>query len=470
MGLDMTRRPRLEHDFLNELCADALLHRGERVLIALSGGSDSVALFHLLRQAAVHLELRLHAAHLDHGIRPESGADAEFVRLLCARFDIPLVSERMDVPTLAATAGIGLEEAGRKARQRFLSACAARFACTAIALGHHRDDQAETVIHHLARGCAISGLAAMRRRSGFFVRPLLGHSKAELLAYLLALGEAFLVDASNDDLVFTRNRIRHQILPALHQLNPRIDTVLATLADCAAREDDFWQAEVARLYAELVTRGDDGLRLSIAALAVLHPAQRFRLLHRLLTDCAVAVGKEAGYRHIEAIDALLAAPSPQGELHLPGVRVLRRYDELLLLTVPLPSSSPWMLRVDGTGSYPLPDGRLLLVELTAEPGAAGADTVEFGAESLVFPLVVRTIWPGDRIHLEGMNGRKRLKELLSERKIPREERQRMILLEGEEILWIPGLRRCAGYRPVAGVPVYRISLHPGADRKCLECS
>lgn len=455
----MSERPRLEHEFLCELRADALVQRGERVLVALSGGSDSVALLHLLRRAAAPLDLALFAAHLDHRIRAESGADAEFVQLLCARLEIPLTVERCAVPALAAAAGIGLEEAGRRARQEFLSACAARLGCTTIALAHHRDDQAETVVHRLLRGSALGGLAAMRRRSGHFIRPLLERSKAELLAYLAAISEAHVVDASNADPVFTRNRIRHQLLPAMARFNPRSAQVLASLARCAAREDDYWQEEVDRLVAALVVAEPDGLRLAVAPLKRLHPAQRFRLLHRLLAAFAGAARKEAGCGHVEALDALLASAAPQGELHLPGLKALRRYDVLLLrAALPTPADAPWALRLDGPGCHPLPNGATLQVELRATPAGEGPFAVEFAAALLPFPLTVRTVQPGDRLRLAGMSGRKRIKELFGEQRIPLEERRRMLVLEGDEILWIAGLRRCAGFRTDAGGAVLRCVL------------
>lgn len=456
----MMSSSRFADNFFKRLNSDGLIRPQERILVALSGGSDSVALLHLLCSTVAPLQLFLAAAHLDHGIRPQSGDDADFVRSLCAQLQIPLVCERVDVPALAAQEKVGLEEAGRMARQAFLLREAARLGCTKIALGHHRGDQAETLLHHLGRGCGLHGLAAMRRRRGLFVRPLLGFSKAELLAYLAEIGAEFVTDASNDELDFTRNRIRHQILPLFASLNPRIETTLAALADLAAQEDDYWRLEVERLAAILVVREGSGLRLNVPALCALHPAQRFRLLHHLLTPFAQAKKKEVGLRHVAALDLLLTSAAPQGEVHLPGARAIRRYDELSLRSQPLSSPLIWSLEISEPGLYRLPTGEELRVEVGVTLASAAGDMVEFDATALTFPLTVRTVQPGDRMRCAGMSGRKRLKELMMERKIPREERRTLCVLEKDEILWIVGIRRSVLSLPQAGNAILRVIYVP----------
>lgn len=454
----------LVDNLLQQIHADGLIRPQERVLIALSGGSDSVALLHLLCAIAPSLQLTLVAAHLDHAIRPQSGDDVDFVRALCAQLQIPLLCERVDVPALAATAKVGLEEAGRLARHDFLQKSAAQSACTAIALGHHRGDQAETLLHHLGRGCGLHGLAAMRRRRGLFVRPLLTYSKAELLAYLDEIRAEFVVDASNDELNFTRNRIRHQFLPLFATLNPQIEATLAGLAAVAAQEDDYWQGEVERLATLLVQKDGDTVSLSVAGLSLLHPAQRYRLLHQLLTPFAQKAKKEIGLRHVTALYLFLASPAPQGEVHLPGIRAIRRYDQLSLCPQSLPPVEPfppsWSLEISGPGLYPLPTGGALRIESAESLPGEGEDVAEFDAATLSFPWIVRRVQPGDRLHLAGMSGRKRLKELLMEQKVPREERRRLYVLTKDEILWVVGIRRSGLCLPRPGQGVWRVVYVP----------
>lgn len=451
---------RLADNFLQRLQTDELIQPQERILIALSGGSDSVALLHLLRAVAPSLQLTLVAAHLDHSIRSESGDDLDFVRSLCAQMQIPLLWARVDVPALASAEKVGLEEAGRLARQTFLLQEAERLGCTTIALGHHRGDQAETLLHHLSRGCGLHGLAGMRQRRGLFVRPLLAYSKAELLAYLAGIGAEFVSDASNEELNFTRNRIRHQLLPLLATLNPRIEATLGDLSFVAAQEDDYWQGEVARLAGLLVQEDGDNLCLGVADLLRLHPAPRYRLLQQLLISFAQKAKKEVGLRHVAALDLLLAAVAPQGEVHLPGVRAIRRYDQLTLHSQALPALASWSLEIAGPGRYPLPTGGALQVEVGVTARGEGRDVVEFAADTLAFPWTVRTIQPGDRLRLAGMSGRKRLKDLLMEQKIPREERRSLCVLAKEEILWVVGIRRSGLCLPDVGAAVWRVVYVP----------
>lgn len=451
---------RLVGNFLAQLRADGLIRPNERVLIALSGGSDSVALLHLLSSVAPPLQLTLYAAHLDHAIRPQSGADLDFVRALCGELGVPLSCERVDVPALAVKKKVGLEEAGRMARHAYLLAEAARLDCSVIALGHHRGDQAETLLHHLGRGCGVRGLAGMRRRRGLFVRPLLAYSKAELVEFLAQIGGEFVVDPSNDELDFTRNRIRHQLLPAYASLNPQIEATLSSLADVAAQEEDFWLGETARLVDLLVKREDGELQVSVIHLLELHPAQRFRLLQEVLTPFAQGVRKEVGVRHVVSVDRLLTSPTPQGEIHLPGLKAIRRYDRLIFRSDPLPVAEPWSLEISAPGVYHLPSGGVLRIEAVTSLGGGGRDVVEFAASHLSFPFTLRTLRPGDRMQLSGMSGRKRLKEWAAEQKIPLEERRRLCVLVKEEILWIVGLRRSGLYLPERGQAVWRLVYSP----------
>jgi tRNA(Ile)-lysidine synthase len=451
---------RFVDNFLQQLLADGLIRPSERILIALSGGSDSVALLHLLHAVAPSLRLTLIAAHLDHAIRPQSGDDVDFVRALCARLNILLLCEQVDVPALAVARKVGLEEAGRLARQAFLSRVAEKFGCTVIALGHHRGDQAETLLHHLGRGCGLHGLAGMRRRRGLFIRPLLSYSKAELLDYLGGIGAEFVVDASNAELNFTRNRIRHQLLPCFATLNPRIEETLSSLADLVAQEDDYWQEETKRLAARLVQSDGAAVRLSVTELLRLHPAQRYRLLHQLLTPFAQQAEKEVSRRHVATLDGLLLSRAPQGEVHLSGVRAIRRYDQLFLGGQPSNSVSPWSQEISGPGLYPLPAGGELRIEAGVSRGGEGKNVVEFVASPLSFPWTVRTVQAGDRLQLAGMAGRKRLKKLLMEQKIPMEQRRALCVLEKGEILWVIGLRRSGLCFPGCGEPVWRVVYSP----------
>ena len=170
--------------------------------------------------------------------------------------------------------------------------------------------------------------------------------------------------------------------------------------------------------------------------------------------------KEVGLRHVTALDLLLISTVPQGEVHLPGVRAIRRYDQLSLRSQPLQPVTPWSLEITGPGLYPLPSGGALRIEAGITMGDRGGDVAEFAVATLSFPWTVRTVQPGDRLRLAGMSGRKRLKELMMEQKIPLEQRRRLCVLEKDEILWIVGIRRSGLDLPEVGAAVWRVVYLP----------
>lgn len=424
------------------------LPRGARVLVGISGGGDSVALLRLLLDVAGDYPLQLHAAHLDHGLRPESSADARWVEELCTVWQVPLTVERVDVAALAQTRGCGLEEAGRLARREMLQRLAQGHGCDVIALGHQRGDQAETVLHRLLRGTSMSGLAAMRPRQGRFIRPLLAWSRQELEDYLTACGQPYLQDASNLDPAFTRNRLRHQVLPLLGQFNPRLEEHLAALAQRSAEEEDYWQLQVAAAMEALRLPDRDELRLDRAGLAKLHPALGRRVLRSALGEVRGALsGLDAG--HLQDLLALVASGSAQAELHLPQCWAGVRFDALVLRKSPPKRPSLPRVEVAGPGDYLLPDGRSLRFEIIAAPLGESQTAVEYDLAEVGFPLLIRGFEPGDRIRLEGLGGRKKLKELFSEARVEQELRSNWPLLVGKELLWVVGLRRCGGLKPLA---------------------
>lgn len=455
----------LSRRFLVALRDDCRIPPGSALLVAVSGGADSVALLRLLHALAPHYPLTLTVAHLDHAIRAESGTDAAFVVALSRTLQLPCVSERIDVPALATQLRIGLEEAGRHARQEFLRTAAAAHGCATVALGHHRGDQAETLLHHLLRGCGPGGLAGMRP-AGFWVRPLLDFSRDELRDYLAGLEQEFREDASNADTALLRNRLRHELLPLLSEINPRLESALATLARCAAGEDDYWQAEVARLLPTIVTATEAGVVLAVPALRDLHPALRARLLRTVLAKFAVARKTEYGFTHVAALEELLSNGRPQGERHLPGLWAARRFERLLLADAPPEQIVPWRLAVAAPGRYRLGNGEELRVSLSVGAGEESPSTVEFATE-LPWPLTVRALAPGDRMTVAGLDGHKRLKDLVREARLSHEERRRLVVVEGGgEVVWLAGVRRCDSWRAAPGVPVLRLELHPatgGAD-------
>lgn len=437
-----------------------LIPAGSTVVVAVSGGADSVCLLHLLQDFASRSGgFDVVVAHLDHGLRPESPADADFVRAMCLRLRLPCVVERQDVALLADTISCGLEEAGREARRRFLGRLAEEYAPAVVALAHHRDDQAETVLMRAARGCGVSGLAAMRWRNGPFIRPLLAVSRQEIEDYLAERRLAWVEDGTNQQLCFERNRIRHCVMPSLQQYNGRAAAHLAALAERVALEETYWQEQVSHWFKCHAGTDGAGIRLEVDALRQCHPALRDRLIRQALQGARGDL-KLIEAQHIRLVADHVLAATPQWQLDLPRAWVARRYDALLFRSAPPKLPVLVRLEVDACGSYVLPDGRELRVEQVDFSGDLGAWQAEFSVVSVPFPLCIRSVAPGDRIELAGMVGRKQVKKLFAEACWSVEQRRSALAVEaGGTILWLPGLRRSRHHYPEGGrAPVLRLSL------------
>jgi len=294
--------------------------RGETLLLALSGGADSVALLDALVLLRRPRGFRLVAAHLDHGLRPGSAEDASFCRQLCAERDVPLRCGAADVRARAAAEGGGLEQAARRARYAFLRAVRREEQAAAIAVAHTRDDQAETLLLRLLRGAGARGLGGMRARRGPLLRPLLSVSRAEVLAHLQQRGLSWREDPTNCDPAHRRNRVRLELLPYLEaRFNPRLRESLARTAGLLADEAAYLAVQ-AEAWLLRVGRIEDGsFVLRRAALARAPAALAREAIRRALRRTGGLRG--IGAAHVERVRLLARdAPGPPRRLPLPGGR------------------------------------------------------------------------------------------------------------------------------------------------------
>lgn len=423
-----------------QLEAAAISH-GEILLVAVSGGVDSVVLLHLLWCVAERYGLQLQVAHLDHRMRPCSGDDVRFVQQRCAELALPCHIEAIDVPQLAARQKSSLETAARAARRAFLQRIAERIGARLIALAHQRGDQAETFLQRLLRGSGASGLGGMRSLQGLWWRPLLDCGREQVLAYARQHNLSWVEDESNADPSYLRNRLRHQLLPELRSYNPQIEQRLTELCRQLQGENDFWQQQVAAVLPGVLLNSADGFRLSRPGLLGLHPALRLRLLREALRGVRGDLQRIES-SHLRAIDELLSRGRSQAQLDLPGCWVARRYETLWLRTsapVVLPS---YDLPLPVPGELELPCGRVLRAVLQDEQEGESARVTEFAWRELPGALRVRSWRSGDRFAPLGLDGHKRLKAFFVDQKVELEERDRTPLLTcGEEILWVVGRRR-----------------------------
>jgi tRNA(Ile)-lysidine synthase len=301
----------------------SLLERGDHLLVAVSGGPDSVALLWALVILSLEYELQLTTAHLNHGLRgAEAQAEERFVLSLSAGMGINCISKTVDIRMLQKGRGKSLEEVGREERYRFFDETAEACGAKKIATGHQRDDQAETVLINLLRGSGLEGLKGIIPvREGRIIRPLLHVGRTEVLEFLNHEGLTYFMDSSNASPHFLRNRIRHQLIPELTaQYNPGIVRGLSRTAEIIRREDDYLQATVGQILCRWgIVPGEADTLLPLADFIGLHAALQGRVIKRLL-EAASRSGNGVGYRHIEAVLALArSSRRRKASLDLPGL-------------------------------------------------------------------------------------------------------------------------------------------------------
>ncbi|MDD2338100.1 MAG: tRNA lysidine(34) synthetase TilS [Geobacteraceae bacterium] len=423
-----------------------LFCQGDTVVVAVSGGADSVALLDILTSMR-KLSLNLVVAHLNHGLRDkESDDDAAFVRELSARYRLPFELQRVDVKEVSKERKLSLEEAGRKARYEWFDMVARSCSARSIALGHHADDQAETFLLRLFRGSGITGLASMRLlSSGRYVRPLLMQTRDEILAYLERRGLSYRHDRSNDETVFLRNRIRHECLPYLRTFNPAISERLNNAAEILAADETVLETLIDQRFPRLSRSDSDGVVLDLKAVRAELPGLRFRFYRRALLLLRGDLARIAT-THLKKIDQLVHSSRTQGQQSLPGgFTVMRCYDTLHFLPAGKESGSEsWEIRIEGPGRYALPDGGTISVRLTEPPvnwGSVPLSRAYFDPAIVPFPWTLRTFQPGDRFRPFGMGGTRKIKDFFIDRKIPLFLRRRIpLLFSGEELIWVCGLR------------------------------
>jgi tRNA(Ile)-lysidine synthase len=416
----------------------AMLAGGETVLVAVSGGADSVALLAILAALAPAWRLALHVLHVDHGLRADSAGEAEFVRALAARLGVPVDVERVQV-------GPGsLEAAARAARYAALEAWAARLGAARIAVGHTADDQAETVLMRVLGGAGVRGLAAIPPVRGRIIRPLLEIRRQALRDALHEAGLGWVEDPSNRDPKFLRNRIRHELLPLLAaSYHADVVPALADVARLARETVDALDRTAALELGRLATVETDALTLSRAALAALPPP----VAAEALRQAAARLGSRSPLRawaH-RGLRRVLAADPPRRPFRLGGVTVEVSSDRIRVGARSAPALSTRTLAVPGRVEMP-EIGRALQARRLPASGYTvprTADRVAFDAAEVSPALTIRRRRRGDRFDAFGA-GERRLKTFLIDAKVPRWERDRLPLVELDgRILWLAGLRRGA---------------------------
>jgi tRNA(Ile)-lysidine synthase len=416
-----------------------------RVVAAVSGGSDSVALAFILSELAARRELVFAAiAHLNHHLRGlEADADAAFCRELADRLGVAAVIGDADVAGDARTHRVSTELAGRHARQRFFEAARASVTADRVALAHTRDDQAETVLLRLTRGAGTAGLGAMKPRRGHIIRPLLDTARHELQALLQSRRETWREDATNLDRAIPRNRVRHVVMPALRAINPQADAALARAAEILRAEEDFLERLANAAFVRLVETADDRVSVDAAEFARL-PQAVARRVGRYVLETA----NPAGSYGLEEVDRLCRAIAAGTGADLPDLS-LERFGAAAVLIKRAARASlsvdPLELRLDVPGTVEAPRGAWTV---RAEGPFPSHAPLERGANEVVVdvgaigggPLIVRYRRPGDRLTPLGAPGRRKVQDVLVDRKVPRDDRDTVpiVTTESGDIVWVAG--------------------------------
>lgn len=402
--------------------------KGRRLLVALSGGADSVALLCMLTEARKELGIDLHAAHVNHCIRgEESQADAVFCRVLCEELRIPLHIEEIDVPSAACESGEGIETAARRLRYAALRRIKCEIDADWIALAHHLNDQAETVLMHLLRGCGPDGIGGMAELSGDLYRPLLGTPKSTLEKWLSDRGRTWRVDSTNFEICTPRNALRLHALPVLEESYPKAAAAIARYAEAAQCDNRLLERLTREFLDSHLERGPYGVR-------ILHPEEADEaILRRAIRQvCSTELS------HEKLAELISLCRGNRGRLEISGKLNAERTPSALYLlpkAKELPEAVPLIL--EGSVEF----GKL--GRMTAQPSAAipvrdHPNRQVLDAVSLD-GAVLRTRREGDRIRPLG-GGDKLLSDYLTDRKIDRPLRDTLPLIAaGNRILWVVGV-------------------------------
>ena len=443
-----------------------MIQKGDSVLVGASGGPDSMALLHALLSLADSMELRLGVAHLNHCLRQTaSDCDENFVKIVAEKKGVPVFVQKKDIASEREKTGLSLEEAGREARYHFFNAVCRKNRFNKIAVGHHKDDNAEQIILNLIRGSGPAGMGGIPPIRKNIIRPLIRTSRSEVLDYLNTNKIEFVIDQSNADERFARNNIRHHLMPLLKQrYNPKISETLDRLSTIVQSEEEWINSLVNPLFeTSVISSNDRQLTLSVVQLKHFHGAAQRRVLRKAI----LAVKKDLRrirFSHIDSIIQLINSNPRQARLDLPDrIRILKKADLLFIrkelknlrtIQPPVEDATPHAFEYQISGSDIESRQPVFISEINSHISffkmhptriqnltELSDHTAVFDWDTIQFPIIIRNFHPGDRFSPIGMTGTQKLKKFFINNKIDSLKRADFpIFVSGNEIIWVGGLR------------------------------
>lgn len=443
-------------DFLHKVKAYIyryrMVERGCKILVAVSGGPDSVALLHVLHVLQGELGISLHVAHLNHMFRgAESEEDALFVSRMAGRYGLPVTVKSIDVPSFCGEARLSKQVAARKARYSFLSETAGQVGASKIALAHQADDQAETILINFLRGAGITGLRGILPvREGLYIRPLLATRRHEIERYCSDMDLPFRQDSSNVKPVYARNRVRLELIPFLEkEYNPGFVSTLLRLGEICRDEDSYLEELAGVAYEKAhLDSGAGRVALSLDELREMPVAISRRVLRRAWETL---IGNQRGlsFQHVETTLDLISAGKTGARVVLPGnAAAIRRYSTLEIVKGRVKRGTPYYIYPLNVPGYTrIPEiGRIVLASVvpktqSQEPKQLPLTEALLDYDKLPPAIFVRRRMDGDVFHPYGLASGLKLKDFLIKQKIPRENRDRIPLISTpQEIVWVCGIR------------------------------
>ncbi|CAG9623428.1 tRNA lysidine(34) synthetase TilS [Sutcliffiella rhizosphaerae] len=422
------------------------------VVVGVSGGADSMALLHFLDSMKEARNLTLVVAHIDHMFRgKESEKDMMFVKEQCERRNLLFEGEQIDVTSYKELEKISAQVAARDCRYAFFKKVMEKYGASVLALGHHGDDQVETILMRLGRGSSMKGYAGIFPKrlfnNGHIVRPLLSVTKDEVLAYVKENDVRFRHDPSNDKDMYRRNRVRHHVLPLLKQEFPNLHQKFQSFSEQIQEDEQYLEALTEKEW-NTVIKSKEKERVVLnrkPLLLMAKPLQRrgIQLILNYLYNNEIPPSLSS--LHIDNFLSLLESEHPSGSLHFPkGLQIIRSYHECIL-TFDKVESDAYKFHLEVPGVVTLPTGDSIISEIWthAKQEILQNNQAAFDVSNTSTPLYVRTRMEGDRIKLKGTNGSKKLKSIFIDCKIPKLKRDTwpIIVNENNEILWMPMIKR-----------------------------